>query len=129
MVEAKTSLGSGLIPPDPKRTRYTLPTGEVVDVLEGKGKHLRIANRLVSERERGDHVALSFALASVLCRVDGRDLAYEDIDELPINVAAELVAVMQGQRLSDEQRQVRAERGEKEAAVPKGDSTSSQPST
>lgn len=98
---AQSALGAGLVPLDPARTRYTLDSGRVVDVIPGKGRHMRRAFALTGGSS--DQLDQSFALVSVLCRYDGRDLQYEEIDDLPMDDVAEMIAIIRGARKSDEE--------------------------
>lgn len=114
---AKTSLGAGVIPLDPQRTRYTLTSGKVADLLPGKGKHLRLASQMLGDRS--DQVSQNFALISVLVRLDGRDLTLEDVEELDMHDVGELMTIVRGTAMSDEEKRRRSKEGTAKKPDPK----------
>ena len=70
--------------------KFTLTSGKEVELLEiAKGKHSVKAQEIT----RGDQYKFSYALACQLCKIDGRLLTMEDILELPIVDASELVLI------------------------------------
>jgi hypothetical protein len=60
----------------------TLPSGRVATIREGKGRDLINAQRAVGRTAESG--ALMQALVAMLCTVDGKELIYEDVLEMPI---------------------------------------------
>ena len=70
--------------------KFNLSSGKEVELLEeAKGKHSVKAQEIT----RGDQYKFSYALACQICKIDGKLLAMEDILELPIVDASELVLI------------------------------------
>ena len=64
-----------------------LPSGKKIVIKQGKGKHLRSAQRMMTEGSTNSDLARS--LATFLCTVDGAELNVEDFDEMELaDVAA-----------------------------------------
>lgn len=111
-----SALGAGVVPVPPGRVRYTLSSGTVCDVKPGKGKDLRLAGRMVPEGSK-DPVLYEFALIAVRCQLDGRELTLEDVDELDMHDAAELLAIVRGKVPSDQEKAEAAAKAEAQAAA------------
>lgn len=62
--------------------RITLPSGRVAMVREGRGRDLIQAQRAVGKT--AESTAMLQALAALLCQVDGKDLIYEDVLDMPV---------------------------------------------
>jgi hypothetical protein len=60
----------------------TLASGRVATVREGRGKDLINAQRAVGRQ--ADSGALMQALVAALCTVEGKELVFEDVLEMPI---------------------------------------------
>ncbi|HEX2879029.1 MAG TPA: hypothetical protein VHO25_05790, partial [Polyangiaceae bacterium] len=72
-------------------------------------------------------IAGQFALIAVKIRLDGKDLAFEDVDDLDDDDVAELVQIVMGQRKSDDE--IAAAKALAEAQksdAPKGDGNNEQ---
>lgn len=110
VLDSRTSLGAGVIPLEPGRTRYTLPSGRIADARPGKGKDLRLAARMVGEVN--EPIYYEFALVAIKVLVDGRPITLEDLEEMSDTDAAELLGIARGKALSD------AEKEAKKAAAP-----------
>ncbi len=67
---------------DPKIREITLPSGRVATVREGRGRDLIHAQRAVGRA--AETTALLQALVAMLCTVDGKELCYEDVLEMPV---------------------------------------------
>jgi hypothetical protein len=59
---------------------FTLPSGKVAVIKEGKGLHARNAIKMCD----GDMSLYLSALMSQLITVDGKELVMEDLDEMPM---------------------------------------------
>ncbi|MBV8773468.1 MAG: phage tail assembly protein [Deltaproteobacteria bacterium] len=59
-----------------------LPSGRVATVREGRGRDLINAQRAVGRTAESS--ALLQALVAILCTVDGKELVYEDVLEMPM---------------------------------------------
>jgi len=69
---------------------FILTSGKEVVLTElAKGKHSVKAQEIT----RGDQYKFSYALACQLCKIDGQFLTMEEILELPIVDASELVLI------------------------------------
>lgn len=64
----------------------TLPSGKEILIKKGKGRHLRSAQRMMSEGSSNSDLA--HALASYLCAVDGKMLSVEAFDDMNIKDCA-----------------------------------------
>lgn len=62
------------------RKELTLSRGEKVIILEGKGKHARIATQMADEQP-GSYLG---HLMSQLVTINGSPVVMEDLDELPL---------------------------------------------
>jgi hypothetical protein len=60
----------------------TLPSGRIASIREGKGRDLINAQRAVGRT--AESTALLQALVALLCTVDGRELVYEDVLDMPV---------------------------------------------
>jgi len=60
----------------------TLPSGKKIIVKRGKGRHLRSAQKMMTEGSSNSDMAR--ALASYLCAVDGELVNIEDFDNMEI---------------------------------------------
>lgn len=59
---------------------FTLPSGKVAVIKEGKGIHARNAIKMCD----GDMSLYLSALMSQLITIDGNDVVMEDLDEMPM---------------------------------------------
>jgi hypothetical protein len=59
-----------------------LPSGRISTVREGRGRDLINAQRAVGRTAESS--ALLQALVAMLCTLDGKDLVYEDVLEMPV---------------------------------------------
>jgi hypothetical protein len=62
--------------------QITLPSGRVAIIREGKGRDLIHAQRAVG-RTTETHALLQ-ALVAMVCTIDGKELCYEDVLDLPV---------------------------------------------
>jgi hypothetical protein len=62
--------------------QITLPSGRIATIREGRGRDLINAQRAVGRN--ADSGALMQALLAMLCRLDGKELVYEDVLEMSI---------------------------------------------
>ncbi len=67
---------------DQKHRTVTLPSGRAAIIREGRGRDLINAQRAVGKT--AESTALLQALVAVLCQVDGTDLVYEDVLDMPV---------------------------------------------
>jgi len=74
--------------------QITLPTGRIASVRAGRGRDLINAQRAVGRTAESG--ALMQALVAMLCTVDGKDLVYEDVLEMPIADVLTLEAEVMG---------------------------------
>jgi len=68
----------------------TLPSGKKVLIKKGKGRHLRNAQRMMTEGSNNSD--MSRALATYLCAVDGEYVNLEDFDDMDISDAIAIEA-------------------------------------
>lgn len=59
-----------------------LTSGRIANVREGRGRDLINAQRAVGRTAESS--ALLQALVAILCTVDGKELVYEDVLEMPV---------------------------------------------
>lgn len=64
-----------------------LPSGKHAEISEGRGRDLRMAAKMTNGTDEFDFM---FCLISVLCKVDGRRVLPEDIEDLSL---ADLTAI------------------------------------
>lgn len=69
----------------------TLKTGRVAKIAPGKGKHVRVAQRMTSGQD-DDSLYLP-ALMSQLVTIDGKSFTMEEMDELPMSEYTELMTI------------------------------------
>jgi hypothetical protein len=62
--------------------QITLPSGRVAAIREGRGRDLINAQRAVGRA--AESTALLQALVAILCTVDGKELVYEDVLDMPV---------------------------------------------
>ena len=62
--------------------KVILPSGCIATVREGRGRHLINAQRAVGKTAQSS--ALLQALVAMLCTVDGKEVLYEDVLEMPL---------------------------------------------
>ena len=62
--------------------QITLPSGRIATIREGRGRDLITAQRVVGKATESS--ALLQALAAVLCKVDGKELLYEEVLDMPV---------------------------------------------
>lgn len=70
--------------------KVTLPSGKTAEIQEGKGKHARMASRMMN----GDSSLYMPALMSQLIKIGGQAMTMEDFDEISLadyNVLAEAI--------------------------------------
>lgn len=71
-------------------TEVKLPSGKVAVIEEGKGRHVRQAQRM----SEGDASMYMNCMMSLLVTVDGKKMVPEDFDDLASNDYVELLAKM-----------------------------------
>ncbi|HJU10072.1 MAG TPA: hypothetical protein VJ728_04305 [Candidatus Binataceae bacterium] len=62
--------------------QVTLPSGSIATIREGRGRDLIHAQRAVGKTT--ESTALMQALVAMLCTVDGKELLYEDVLDMPV---------------------------------------------
>lgn len=58
---------------------FDLPSGRSASIQEFKGKHIKMAQRIVGE----DSDNLIYAIIAMLTTIDGQPVVMEDFDEMP----------------------------------------------
>jgi hypothetical protein len=69
-------------PPAPVTRTVTLPSRRAAVIRAGRGRDLIQAQRAVGRT--AESTALLQALVAILCTVDGKELTYEDVLEMPV---------------------------------------------
>lgn len=60
----------------------TLPSGKTAAIAPFKGKHVREAQRRVSDLSDTDAGSMTFVLIAMLATIDGKAIVPEDLDEM-----------------------------------------------
>ncbi len=64
------------------RRQIILPSGRIATIREGRGRDLITAQRAVGRTAESN--AMIQALVALLCIVDGKELVYEDVLDMPV---------------------------------------------
>jgi hypothetical protein len=67
---------------NPNERQIVLPSGSVATARAGRGRDLIQAQRAVGKT--AESTALLQALVAILCKIDGKDVVYEDVLDMPV---------------------------------------------